>query len=622
MKAGTTLIVFFLYVLHSAAQISWELFPLSKGNTRGSEIITALRNEEVIVLNDYHKDLLHDEEWKLPGKLHPVMKIGNNGFIDLKDSTEVFFELPAGYEHGTRSWSPFEFMWYACLIQTNPKGDDRWQIATWKEGSAATWIDLGMSDYNVIHPFISEYGDELVFASDAPGGQGGFDIYISYKQGETWSKPVPVVDINTDADEVFPTRWHHRLCFSSNRSGNLDLYHYDFLTAMLERFPEPVNSEANELNMVFKGSDWAYISSDRKGGKGKEDLYIVRRLIQEFANQKARLVLGSDPIVNTKVEIFDELGISAGSYMTDDNGYFTMTNLVQKRRYRIQADLDSKILAESAKVELLNSKSEVVSVIQSGSKSSFWFEMLPFEDFDPVKRVYNPDETVLLSIRITGQIYENKPGDIGSGEAVILLDQSGKADELTYTDEQGKFAFEEVLPKSGYNFALTENTDAQKLQLDGLEPVDIANNQAFVQRFSEKEMEQILLSDGRVMEFKPGESMLISNIEYGFDKALPEMDGLNRLKKIAALLKNNPKFKVIIKSHTDSRGSDDYNLELSIRRAQLVQDELLLSGLTKSSIEVFGMGETELLNQCDDFTECDESQHSINRRTEIVISLK
>lgn len=76
---------------------------------------------------------------------------------------------------------------------------------------------------------------------------------------------------------------------------------------------------------------------------------------------------------------------------------------------------------------------------------------------------------------------------------------------------------------------------------------------------------------------------------------------------------------VQIESHTDSKGSDEYNLKLSKLRAKSAYDYLVSKGITGTKIEYSGFGETKLLNQCGNDVECTEEEHAINRRSIIKI---
>lgn len=86
--------------------------------------------------------------------------------------------------------------------------------------------------------------------------------------------------------------------------------------------------------------------------------------------------------------------------------------------------------------------------------------------------------------------------------------------------------------------------------------------------------------------------------------------------KLLNLMLKRPEIRVEINSHTDSRASDAFNLELSKRRAQAVVDYLVSKGIKRSRLEYHGYGETQLVNHCGNGVECTEEQHAQNRRTE------
>lgn len=77
--------------------------------------------------------------------------------------------------------------------------------------------------------------------------------------------------------------------------------------------------------------------------------------------------------------------------------------------------------------------------------------------------------------------------------------------------------------------------------------------------------------------------------------------------------------RIELRSHTDCRASDAYNLALSDRRAKASANFLISKGIAANRIVGKGYGETLLLNKCDDGIECTEEEHQINRRTEFKI---
>ena len=88
------------------------------------------------------------------------------------------------------------------------------------------------------------------------------------------------------------------------------------------------------------------------------------------------------------------------------------------------------------------------------------------------------------------------------------------------------------------------------------------------------------------------------------------------MERIVQYLKGQQDARIELSSHTDSRGSNDYNYELSHKRAKSAVDYIASRGITRSRIVARGYGETRLVNQCRDGVNCTEDQHRANRRTE------
>ncbi|MGB5654764.1 MAG: OmpA family protein, partial [Robiginitalea sp.] len=82
----------------------------------------------------------------------------------------------------------------------------------------------------------------------------------------------------------------------------------------------------------------------------------------------------------------------------------------------------------------------------------------------------------------------------------------------------------------------------------------------------------------------------------------------------------NPNLQFSMSGYADSRGSSEYNVWLSERRAQNTLKFLEAQGVDPNRISVAGLGESKLLNHCTDGVRCTEKEHAENRRTEISIS--
>ncbi|MNR02849.1 Outer membrane porin F precursor [compost metagenome] len=82
---------------------------------------------------------------------------------------------------------------------------------------------------------------------------------------------------------------------------------------------------------------------------------------------------------------------------------------------------------------------------------------------------------------------------------------------------------------------------------------------------------------------------------------------------------DNPTIWIELGSHTDSRGKDNYNLDLSQKRAESAVQYIISRGINKNRLTAKGYGETQLLNKCANGVNCTEEEHQLNRRTEFKI---
>jgi peptidoglycan-associated lipoprotein len=108
--------------------------------------------------------------------------------------------------------------------------------------------------------------------------------------------------------------------------------------------------------------------------------------------------------------------------------------------------------------------------------------------------------------------------------------------------------------------------------------------------------------------------IVLENIYYDYDKAEIRQDAEPTLNKLAETLTQNPKIKIQLGSHTDCRGVDRYNRELSQRRAQSAVNYLISKDIDPSRLSAVGYGETAPIASCGCST-CSEAEHQMNRRT-------
>jgi len=112
----------------------------------------------------------------------------------------------------------------------------------------------------------------------------------------------------------------------------------------------------------------------------------------------------------------------------------------------------------------------------------------------------------------------------------------------------------------------------------------------------------------------------LRNVYFDYDKSSVRKDAFEILEKVIEIMKKCPNVKVIALSHTDSRASSEYNLNLSQERSMQVVNYIRKKGFfSKDRIRGVGYGEERLINGCADGINCKERQHQLNRRTHFEI---
>ena len=101
-------------------------------------------------------------------------------------------------------------------------------------------------------------------------------------------------------------------------------------------------------------------------------------------------------------------------------------------------------------------------------------------------------------------------------------------------------------------------------------------------------------------------------IYFDYDQDALREDALSDLLKVSRLMKDNPKYTLLVEGHADERGTREYNLALSERRAKAVEDFLSASGVSSFNVEVVGYGEEKPVDNGSN-----ESAWSQNRRAEL-----
>lgn len=189
-----------------------------------------------------------------------------------------------------------------------------------------------------------------------------------------------------------------------------------------------------------------------------------------------------------------------------------------------------------------------------------------------------------------------------SDVTIEVYDEDGNLVATLVTDKNGRYDFSQFDPDKKYHI-IAKKKGYHDFELD-VDPLsDDLNNLAI-------KMEPIV-EKNVVFTFN---DILF---EYGKADLLPESKEI--LDRLADLLLKNPKASVELSAHTDARGSDKTNMDLSQRRAESSVNYLISKNVKKEQLIARGYGETQLKNKCKDGVSCTEEEHAINRRVEIKV---
>ncbi len=168
------------------------------------------------------------------------------------------------------------------FISTKGKGE------RWHQSSS---FEHNRPDYNLIHPATNSDGTILVFSSNMPGGNGGYDLYISLQDHlGHWSKPRNLGStVNTQGNEVFPSFFKDEwLLFSSDGrdgQGGLDIYRSKweedlFRYSASTPLDSSINSKFDDFGISLNEDGLSgYFGSDRNGS---EQIYFFKQSLPKL----------------------------------------------------------------------------------------------------------------------------------------------------------------------------------------------------------------------------------------------------------------------------------------------------------------------------------------------------
>ncbi len=460
------------------------------------------------------------------------------------------------------------------VIKVFPREEIKLRLAIMKKINGVWKLveELPFNDdrFHFAHPAISQGGDTLIFSSDIDSLTiGNADLFMSVRRDGEWSDPVNLGDkINTKGNDMFPTMIDNTLLsFASDGHagcfGGLDIYYTNLSDPDIPiNLGGKINSNLDDFGLVLhKDKEVGYFASNR-GGVGSDDIFRLdfNRLYFIF-NGKVVDDKTDLPIPLSKVELKGCDGKVLHTEYTDSLGNFQLevlkSNCPLVTASKEDYSDDSKDVSRLTFVELRLTQKRFREII-----------VLDRETNDPI-----PQATISCD-----------------GRVMYKSDMDGHA----YLLPPFPYEWDLLIKKEGFfDHSLVLDPD----KFIG----SIARDTVWLYK---KELYK---------------TFVLKNIYYNFDKWEILKESAVELDKLVVLMKVNSDLKAELGSHTDSRGSDEYNEWLADKRSKSAVQYIINKGISQDRIFAKGYGEYQLVNQCENGVDCPDIVHRINRRTEFKI---
>jgi outer membrane protein OmpA-like peptidoglycan-associated protein len=338
-----------------------------------------------------------------------------------------------------------------------------------------------------------------------------------------------------------------------------------------------------------------YFISDMPGGIGGTDVYETKWEGGKWA-QPTNLGEKINSVGNEMYPFVDSLG----NLYFSSNGHKSLGGL---DIYKATKNGKSWSQIENLNYPINSSRDDFGFMIYADNKTGFLSSNREGTD-----KIY---EFILQAskVNIGGKVLSKVDGKPIAGAKIEITDKARNTTDTIFTAEDGSYSyqlapntdFDITVSKEGF-FSLSEDVSTVN-QVDGM-----------LKDFTLEE----LVKDKPVV-IDEADDKGVRPIFYDFNKSEIRPDAFEPLMKLVKRLKDNPKITIELSSHTDCRGTDTYNQDLSFRRAKSAKKYLEAKGIKPNRIKVKGYGETKPVNKCVDGVPCTDDEYQANRRTEFKV---
>lgn len=393
--------------------------------------------------------------------------------------------------------------------------------------------------------------------------------------------------------------------------------------------PEKLNiTDRSDMFGPFIGPDdkTLYFASDKLDPKrqGGSDIYKSTRLDDTWKNWSKPVNLG--PPINTAAgDAYFSMDASGNVFTSRANSRVDGGNLdlfillpkdIQVKVTGIVYDektmqpLTSTVTVKPKSADAINIKvenngefetgiPETDQVIVSASANGYIAKELTF----PIPTLFN-DTTIIADIylapipkklMLSGTVFDSKTNEPIKAKINTVYKGNNSSKNL----DAPKGNYESEIADMGW-YVLNASAEGY---LNASDSVEVFNEET-----------NPVIKDLYLNKIEVGVTVRLKNIYFDFDKTTLKSESFVELNKVVDLLKTNPSVEIEISGHTDSKGSDDYNLNLSQGRSQSVVDYLISQGIESYRLSAQGYGETKPIDSNDT-----EEGRANNRRVEFTV---
>jgi len=481
------------------------------------------------------------------------------------------------------------------------------------------------------------YGDNIVYATSKSGflkrrsdwtGDNFYSLYEANTDSLKATKKAKLNGINTKFNESTAafTKDGNTMYFTRNNFINNEVKTNGDQTVLLKIFKAtkdkhgkwgdvqelPFNSNIHSVAHPALSPDGKYIyfSSDMKGTLGSSDIYRAKILKSGYGKPEN---LGDR--INTS-------GRESFPFVSDDNILYYSSDgfpgLGGLDIYAVKLDEEGNPItkpvnigrpANSAEDDfcyVINSKTKIGYLTSNRPEGKGSDDIYSFYEHTPLR--------FTCQYSLSGVVKDADTKQTIPMAKVTLWGANNTLLEETTADEEGRFSL--LYTADCGDLQLLLKSEKEQYQ---------SGQQSVALNSTQKVTAEVLLTPipPATPKIEVGTDLAkvlkIENIYFDYDKANIRKDAAEQLAKIVAIMKEHPTMKVDVRLHTDSRGSDKYNLALSERRAKSTIKWIVSHGINKNRITGKGYGETQLVNGCSNGVPCTEEEHQANRRSEFII---